>query len=240
MKYIDLINVLYGVAVCIEPQNRPYLALFVSETSDKVSGIAGQKFWDRAQPGIDLAEQVGRAAILLIGSLIDSNPLKPKFMKLDSIKRSACEDPFAEKSGKKILSRATQRCEKELWYCFRHYNKAMDLGEDFLNETIVRDDEDNVLIPGKSGLIPTGIGFNRSQIIAFLNQAGIKHSLNTSRHREKRRVNAAAVRVNKNKHLAKKRKKPGAKTLKSLLVSGSTPQFLPQQLPEELTQNLVY
>ncbi|MDR3629968.1 MAG: hypothetical protein P4L42_06505 [Desulfocapsaceae bacterium] len=211
MKHIDLINVLYGIAACIEPQNHRYLALFIVETSDKVSCSAGKKFWERAQRDIDLAEQVGRAALLLSRCLNDSNPLKPRFMKLDSLKRSACGDPFAEKNGEKILSRATQRCEKELWYYFRHYNKAMDLGGDFLNQKIARDDEDNLLIPGKSGLIPTGIGFNRSQIIAFLNQTGIKHSFNTSRFKEKRRFKAAAVRVNKNKHLAKKRRKASAR-----------------------------
>jgi len=207
LEYVDLIKVIYGVAICIEPQNHPYLALFTSENSDKISDIAGKKFWKRVQYDIDLAEQVGRAAALLIGSFNDSTFLKPQFMRLDSAKRSAFVDPFAEKGCEKILSCAAQRCKKELWYCFRHFSKAMDLGEHFLNQTVARDDEDNFLIPGNRGLIPTGIGFNRKEITAFLNQNGIKHSLTVPRYREKRRLKASTSGANRAKNLTMKRKK---------------------------------
>jgi hypothetical protein len=186
LEYEDLIKVLYRLAVCIKPENYPYLSIFIPEPSDKISLSAGRQFWTQAQQQIDLAEQVSKAAILLSSSFQDSTHNKPQFMRFDFTKRSVLRDSSAEQEGEKLLSLASQRCEKEYWYCFRHYRNAMTLGEKFLNGPITRDAEDNLLIPSRRGLIPIGIGFNPTEIVEFLNKKGIELSLETPRYQEDR------------------------------------------------------
>jgi hypothetical protein len=171
--YVDLIKVLYRLAVCIKPENSPYLSVFIPDPSDKISEFAGRQFWQRVQYSIDRAEQVGRAAMLLHRSLSDSASQRPQFLRFDFKRRFVRRDSRAEREGRTILSRATQRYEKEYWYCLKHYQKAMLQGEEFLNNPIVRDPSDSLLVPGRHGLVPIGIGFHLAHIISFLNQNGI-------------------------------------------------------------------
>ena len=113
-EYVDLIKVLYRLAVCIKPENYPYLSVFIPEPSDKISLSAGRRFWTQAQHHIDLAEQVSKAAMLLRSSLQDFTHDKPQFLRFDFAKRSASRDSRAELEGEQWLSLASQRCEKDI------------------------------------------------------------------------------------------------------------------------------
>ena len=179
VEYVDLINVLYRLAVCIKPENYPYLSMFIPEPSEKISEFSGKRFWRRVQRQIDLAEQVGKAAALLSGSLHDSADCRPLFVRFDFTQHAVKRDAHAEREGQRILSRAIRCCEKEYWYCHRHYQKAMILGEEFLDNPIIRDVEDSVFVAGMHGLVPVGIGFSPARITAFLCMKGIESTFRT-------------------------------------------------------------
>lgn len=172
MDFIKLGEALASIADCI---NLP--PHFNDKATDigAISQAAADEFWQSNNPKIEWSRKFGYAAFTLNKALHDSDA-PPQWMAFDKGKRFAVRADGVKQEGIELLTHATGWGNRELENCTTHFRNAITQGDDALAMPVSRGVNDGQAPAGKLIRLQT-IGFDRAELVAFLDGNGIDHNL---------------------------------------------------------------
>lgn len=175
LEFIRLATVVARIANCV--QLEPHLDDNATAIGD-ISRAAADKFWKENNPKIEWARSFGVAASMLNKALHDSN-MPPQWMEFDNQKRFAVKNDAIKQEGIELLTHATGWGNREQGNYSLHFFNAITQGEDALAMPIARGLNDGLAPDGKM-LRFLNIGFDRAELVAFLDKNQIGHNLTPS------------------------------------------------------------
>lgn len=175
MEFIGLSTAVARIADCV--QLDPHLDDRATAIGD-ISRAAADKFWKENNPKTEWARSFGVAACILNKALHDSN-MPPQWMEFDKQKRFAVKNDTVKQEGIELLTHATGWGNREQSNCSRHFFNALFQGDDALAMPIARGLNDGLAPDGKM-LRFLNIGFDRAELVAFLDKNQIEHNLKPS------------------------------------------------------------
>jgi hypothetical protein len=175
LEFIRLATAVARIADCV--QLDPHLDDSATAIG-YISRATADKFWKENNPKIEWARSFSVAAYILNKALHDSNT-PPQWMELDEQKRFAVKNDAVKQEGIELLTHATGWGNREQGNCSIHFFNAITQGEDELAMPIARGLNDGLAPDGKM-LRFLNIGFDRAELVAFLDKNQIDHNLTPS------------------------------------------------------------
>lgn len=175
MEFIGLSTAVARIADCVRLD--PHLDDSATAIGD-ISRAAADKFWQEKNPKIEWARNFGIAARMLNKALHDSN-MPPQWMEFDNQKSFAVKNDAVKQEGIELLTHAKGWGNREQGNYSLHFFNAITQGEDALAMPIARGLNDGLAPDGKM-LRFLNIGFDRAELVAFLDKNQIGHNLTPS------------------------------------------------------------
>lgn len=194
MEFIGLSTAVARIADCVRLD--PHLDDSATAIGD-ISRAAADKFWQENNPKIEWARSFGIAALILNKALHNSN-MPPQWMEFDKQKRFAVKNDAVKQEGIELLTHATGWGNREQGNYSLHFFNAITQGEDALEMPIARGLNDGLAPDGKM-LRFLNIGFDRAELVAFLDKNQIDHDLTPSPAPEPQAAPVVAVGVSETK-----------------------------------------
>jgi len=180
MEFILLSTVVAGIANCV--QLEPYqLEPHPDDRAKAIGAIsraAAAKFWQENNQKIESARRFSIAAFILNKALHYSN-MPPQWMAFDLQKGFAVKNDTAKQDGIEFLTHETGWGKREENNYSRHFSNALLQGDDALAMPITIDINDGKNLDGKI-LRFALVGFDRAELVAFLDRNQIDHNLTSS------------------------------------------------------------
>jgi len=182
MDFIDLDDVLKGIVACIPP--RRYIPIPLPEkfkdgalVRDNALVMRARKFWIRAERTIDNARRFSEAAQKLNKALHD-DAKPPQWMQFDKVKGFAVRADSISTEGLALLTHATGWEKRERKLSHEHVKDCTRNGWGPGTMHPARSTDDG-LTPAGSYFRPREIGFDRAELLAFLD-GKVTHSIEST------------------------------------------------------------
>lgn len=175
MDFVCLGTVLAGIAESVELH--PHFDDRATRIG-KISRAAADAFWQEHNPKIEWARKTGWAAMLLNKALHDSDA-PPQWMAYDEQKRFAVRTDEVRSEGIDLLTHATGWGNRVQSNCSDHFRAAITEGDAALSMPVQHGINDGPE-PRASILRMVKIGFDRGELVGFLERNQIRHQLGTT------------------------------------------------------------
>ena len=175
LNFISLSDILIDIASTIEPTPN----IVESTNPNRIGAISvetAKAFWNIETPKLQWAQQMSYAAYVLNKALHDADEIAPKIMKYDVIKNFPVRSDSAKQDCIVLLTHASKWGNRESINICNHFRESIPYGDEALLKPILKGDDDGLTEQSKM-LELMHIGFIRSELITFLNNNDINHTL---------------------------------------------------------------